>query len=601
MIDFFRQLYPLLDRATRRKLWLATAAMLFLAVLEAMALLALVPLLEILTAPNLHANTNFVSTVSGLVGNPKPLQLAAYLAVVVLGLYVVKSVAAIVIMRWTTTFALIQETKMVHRLMGAYLRAPYREHLQRNSAEFVRTLTNSSGQIFRVAFVQVFNAVGDLFSVVFVGIILAVSNPLLALITGTYFSCVAFGYHRAARRMIARSARTIHEDQAKDYRTIQQSLTAVKEVKVRGAENFFAEDVYAIRRGLIRPYRTMALLGITPRYVLDLAMVGSAALIAFGAFQTEPVTTATATIGLFLAGGFRMLAPLNKIIFGTSIARGAIPSIDQTREDLDALERQPAAPTQVGSVNLEAGQLQPRIALRDVTFSYVPGVPVLNEITLAIESGEAVGLVGGSGAGKSTLVDILLGLSEPDSGDVLVDGWPIALVRRQWQQIIGYVPQSIVLFDDTVRANVAFGVPDDEIADDQVWEALALAQLADVVRSLTEGLDHMIGEGGVQLSGGQRQRLGVARAVYHDPKVLMFDEATSALDNETEFKLTELLDGLRGRLTTITIAHRLSTVRRCDRLFYLEQGRVIAQGTFAELNAAIPGFARMVELATVEV
>ena len=601
MLLFFWRLYPLLDRGTKRKLALATSGMLFLAVLEAMALLALVPLLEILTAPNLHSNTQFVSTVSGLVGNPAPLQLAAYLGVVVLGLYVVKSVAALVILRWTTTFALVQEANMVRRLMDAYLRAPYREHLQRNSAEFVRTLTQSSGQIFRVAFVQVFNAVGDLFSVVFVGVILAVSNPVLAIITGIYFGGVAFGYHRAARRLIARSARTIHEDQAKDYRTIQQALTAVKEVKVRGAEDFFAEDVYAIRRGLIRPYRTMSLLGVTPRYVLDLAMVGSAALISFGAFQTESVTTATATIGLFLAGGFRMLAPLNKIIFGASVGRGAIPSIDQTREDLDALEHESAVPGRVGLVDLEAGQLEPRVAVRDVTFSYVPGVPVLNGITLAIEPGEAVGLVGSSGAGKSTLVDILLGVSEPDGGDVFVDGYPIALVRRQWQQMIGYVPQSIVLFDDTVKANVAFGVPADEVADDQVWEALALAQLDEVVRSLNKGLDNMIGEGGVQLSGGQRQRLGVARAVYHDPKVLMFDEATSALDNETEFKLTELLDGLRGRLTTITIAHRLSTVRRCDRLFYLDQGRVLAEGTFAELNAVIPSFARMVELATVEV
>jgi ATP-binding cassette subfamily C protein len=252
-------------------------------------------------------------------------------------------------------------------------------------------------------------------------------------------------------------------------------------------------------------------------------------------------------------------------------------------------------------VHLEADQLQPKIAVRDLTFSYVPGVPVLKGVTFDIEPGEAVGLVGSSGAGKSTLVDILLGLLEPDGGEVFVGGWPLEQVRKHWQEMIGYVPQSVVLFDDTVRANVAFGVPPDKVDDAQVWNALGFAQLEDVVASLTDGLDNIIGEQGVQLSGGQRQRLGVARAVYHEPKVLMFDEATSALDNETEFKLTEVLEGMRGRLTTITIAHRLSTVRRCDRLFYLEQGRLLAQGTFAQLNTAIPGFARMVELATVPV
>jgi ATP-binding cassette subfamily C protein len=173
-------------------------------------------------------------------------------------------------------------------------------------------------------------------------------------------------------------------------------------------------------------------------------------------------------------------------------------------------------------------------------------------------------------------------------------------VRRQWQQMVGYVPQSIVLFDDTVRANVALGVPRDEVDDEQVTHVLALAQLDHVVRSLRGGLDEVIGEGGVRLSGGQRQRLGVARALYHDPQVLIFDEATSALDNETEFKLTEVLEELRGRVTTLTIAHRLSTVRRCDRLCYLEQGRIVAQGSLEQLYREIPGFARMVELARLQ-
>jgi ATP-binding cassette subfamily C protein len=601
VIEFFKRLYPLLDRPTRQRLALAAAGMLFLAVLEAGALVALVPLMQILTAPKLHSSSSIVSTASGLVGHPKPLQLATYLAVVVFGLYIVKSVSAILIVRWTTKFSLEQEAKMVRRLMTVYLRAPYRAHLQHNSTEFLRTLKHSFNQIFRVAAIQVFNAIGDLFSVVFVGLILAVANPLLALVTGVYFAAVSVGYQRVAHRLIARAAMKIHVEDEAEYRAIQQALAAVKEVKVRGAEDYFADDVYRIRGGLVPSYRTMTLAGVTPRYVLELAMVGSAALIALGAFQTQSVTTATATIAVFVAGGFRMLAPLNKVIFGISLARGALPAINQVREDFATLEQEPASSAQEGLVQLAPGQLRPRIAVRDLTFSYLPGVPVLKGVTLDIHPGEAVGLVGGSGAGKSTLVDILLGLLEPDSGDVFIDGWPLAQVRPSWQQMIGYVPQSIVLFDDTVRANVAFGQPPSEIDDTQVWGALAFAQLDDVVASLANGLDHIIGEGGVQLSGGQRQRLGVARALYHDPQVLMFDEATSALDNETEFKLTEVLEGLRGRLTTITIAHRLSTVRRCDRLFYLEQGSLLAEGTFAQLNGAIPGFARMVELATVPV
>ena len=238
--------------------------------------------------------------------------------------------------------------------------------------------------------------------------------------------------------------------------------------------------------------------------------------------------------------------------------------------------------------------------LRDVTFAFVPGVPVLDHVSLDIEPGEAIGLVGPSGAGKSTLVDVVLGLLTPDAGDVLVDDWPLASVRHQWQRMIGYVPQSIVLFDDTVRANIALGCASDDVDEEQLEYVLGLAQLDQVVRSLPNGLDQVIGEGGVQLSGGQRQRLGVARALYGDPRVLIFDEATSALDQETEFKLTEVLDSVRGRLTTITIAHRLSTVRRCDRLCYLDRGHIVAEGTFEHLNAEIPGFTRMVELSRVD-
>jgi ABC-type multidrug transport system fused ATPase/permease subunit len=299
---------------------------------------------------------------------------------------------------------------------------------------------------------------------------------------------------------------------------------------------------------------------------------------------------------VFIAGGFRMLAPLNKVIFGMAQAKAAIPSLEQVCGDLAEAES-PSAQHEHDEVELPDGSLRPCISLRGLSFAYTPGVPVLRHVSLDIHPGEAIGLVGSSGAGKSTLVDVVLGLLEPETGDILVDGWPLSAVRRQWQRSVGYVPQTIALFDDTVRANVALGVDAEDVDEDRLWHALSLAQIDDVVHAFPHGADHVIGEGGVQLSGGQRQRIGVARALYGDPQVLVFDEATSALDSETEFKLTEVLDSLRGRLTTITIAHRLSTVRRCDRLLYLDDGVVEAEGSFEELNAAFPGFTRMVDLA----
>jgi ABC-type multidrug transport system fused ATPase/permease subunit len=599
MIAFYRLLYPLLDKATKTRLQLAMAAMAMLALLEALALAALIPLMQLLSAPDLQSDSGMVQRVTDLLGNPAPSTVAVTLGVFVVALYVLKSLAAIAIMRWTTNFALAQEATMARRLMNLYLRAPYTEHLRINSAEHVRTLTVSLAQIFRSAFVQCFNAVGDLLSVILVGAILAASDALLAVVAGGYFAVVSIGYHHLARRVMERASRQIHALQPVDLRAIQQPLAAVKDVKLRGAQDYFAGELYDIRRDLVPAYRAMALSSVVPRYVLELAMVGAAALIAVFAFATEPVESATATVGIFIVGGFRMLAPLNKVIFGLAQARAALPSLEQVRHDIDDRESR-RDPSDSETVHVAPGELRPQISLRAVSFSFVPGVPVLDGVSLDIEPGTSVGLVGHSGSGKSTLVDIMLGVLEPDHGDVLVGEWPLGSVRRQWQTMVGYVPQSIVLFDDTVRANVALGVAPDDVDEEQLFHALSLAQLDQVVRSLPDGLDEVIGEGGIQLSGGQRQRIGVARALYHDPDVLIFDEATSALDSETEFKLTEVLEGFRGVLTTITIAHRLSTVRRCDRLCYLDHGKVVAQGTFEELTRQIPGFARMAELSRVE-
>jgi len=599
MVEFYKLLLPLLDRATKRRLALATAAMMFLAVLEALALIALVPLLEMLSAPDLDSSSGNVQRISDLLGNPEPGTLAAILGVFALTLYVVKSLAAIGILRWTTDFALAQEAHMARRLMKAYLDAPYAEHLKANSAEFVRTMTVSLAQIFRSAFVQCFNAVGDLVAVVLVGAILAASDVVLALLAGAYFAAVSVGYHRSARRVMERAARDVHEQQPVDLRTINEALAAVKEIKLHGAEDVFADEMFEVRRRLIPAQRAFALSSVVPRYVLELAMVGAAALIALFAFGTEPLDEATATVGIFIVGGFRMLAPLNKVIFGFTQARAALPSLEHVHGDLARFEREPA-PAVLREALPGPGPLRPRVALRDVSFAFVPGVPILERVNLDIEPGEAIGLVGRSGAGKSTLVDLVLGVLDADSGDVIVDDWPIGSVRRQWQAMLGYVPQSIVLFDDTVRANVALGVAADDVDENRLERALSRAQLDHVVASLARGVGEVVGEHGVRLSAGQRQRIGVARALYREPRVLIFDEATSSLDNETEFKLTEILEGLRGTVTTITIAHRLSTVRRCDRLCYLEHGTVLAEGSFEELSRRIPDFARMVELARVE-
>ena len=586
---------------------MAGGLMMVLAAMEAMALVLIAPLMALLTAPGMRSNSRLVSDLSDLLGNPAPSQLALDLGVATIVLYVVKSVSAVLIIRWAMGFSLNEEAKLVRRLMRSYLHTPYLEHLRINSAERVRTITLAIRNIFQLGFLSVFSAFGDAFSVVLVGVILLVSNPMVALAAGAYFGLVTFAYQRVTNQVLARRTEKLHRDQAIDFRTIQQALAAVKEIQIRGAQDTFTDEVYSLRRGLRPAYRSMALVSTTPRYILELAMVGAAGTIAAIAYTTQSTSDATATLGLFLVGGFRMLAPLNKIIFGNAQAKAAMPGLEQTLHDLSLSEPVPS-PSPPGSGdhqpvpagNGAAGHL-PRVRVEHVCFSYLADTPVLDDISFSIEPGESLGLVGGSGAGKSTLFDVLLGMLPPERGEVLIDGSPIQEVLRRWQDMIGYVPQTSVIFDDTVRANVALGDRRDQISDDAVWDALRLAQMEQEISSLPDGLDTLMGEGGTRLSGGQRQRLGVARALYRKPKVLLFDEATSALDNETEHRLNEVLESLKGMITIVIIAHRLSTVRRCDRVLYLDHGRLVAEGPFAELNESIPGFARLVELSSLEV
>ena len=285
-------------------------------------------------------------------------------------------------------------------------------------------------------------------------------------------------------------------------------------------------------------------------------------------------------------------------LFSMNTIRSYEPGVLNVERELTRLE----SATTRGSGRADrrdGGAFEPTGAFdfNDVTFWY-PGrdQPALQHITLSVREGEAIGVVGASGSGKSTFVDLLLGLMEPTSGKIAIDGEPLMAHIEQWRERVGYVPQEIFLADDTVAANIAFaslsGSPDPEALD----ESIRLAHLEGVVRTLPNGLDTMIGERGSRLSGGQRQRIGLARALYRRPRTLVLDEATSALDNETEQLIGQALAELRGKLTMLVIAHRLSTVRSCDRIIYLEEGEISGIGSFAELDRTNEGFARLVEL-----
>ena len=329
---------------------------------------------------------------------------------------------------------------------------------------------------------------------------------------------------------------------------------------------------------------------------MESALIFGAGLLAFYQFLRADTISAIESLTIFLAAGSRILPSILRIQGGVSSFQGSFGAAEYAFKFIDRLKEEegfntPATVSPLFSGNEQITDFEPTVSISSVTFSYNQGSkPALTDISLEVEKGSTLAIVGGTGAGKSTLADLILGLLSPQSGQVKVSGVnPISAVKL-WPGKIGYVPQTISLFDSDIRQNVAIGLCSEEIDDTKVWKALAQAKLSDFVKSSSDGLDTLIGERGANLSGGQIQRLGLARALYHQPELLILDEATSALDAETEYIITKALESLSGRVTIIIVAHRLTTVRNAKKIAYLENGKLISVGTFENVRKMVPSF-----------
>ncbi len=595
MTTFLRRTFSILDRPARLRFLLFALVSVFVAALEAVGVFLVLPLTQLLVlVPEepLPPTARFLEGFTDISSNN---QAAAILAGLVLLTFTVKAVAAVILLRWGIGTSLKQEARIARRLFASYLRAPRSYHLRRNSSQIQRTLNESLLLLFRRTVPTVMAAAADCVALIAIATVIVISDPGVALVAIGYFLVVGVGYQRliGGRQRVA--AKQVHQEVAERYRQVQEAVRATKELAVLHREDFFVEQFYETKLQLAAAQRQLVVFQLMPRHFLDLTFLYGATMLAGYAFATRSPAEALAVVGLFLAAGFRLVTPLNRVMSTFTLARSAQPALDQVMEDtalLDALGH--ARDDDVSTEPLDPCAIE----LVDVRFRYDgTDEDVLHDVSLSIGPGDDVGVVGSSGAGKSTLLDVLLGLLEPQSGVITVDGRPMSICRTGWQLSIGYVPQDIVLIDDTIRANIAFGIATDDVDDGQLREAMGLAQIDAFVATLPAGPDTTVGEFGVRLSGGQRQRLGLARALYHRPSVLVLDEATSALDSETEARIVATIASLRGSLTIITVAHRLSTLKHCDRIYFLREGQVAAVGDFDQLMAQEPDFAQLVSLA----
>jgi ATP-binding cassette subfamily C protein len=413
---------------------------------------------------------------------------------------------------------------------------------------------------------------------------LVLSSPLVAVAATVYFSLICFMWVRVVRNGLTSRGRLVQELSAERYRFVIQGLAAAKELQLRGRALFYADAAVGRTRRINAAMRVVTVASGSVRYMLETSLVLGAVLVVVVAGAAGGRDAVLPAVGLVMAGAFRLLPALNQILALTNSVQFGHGAIEFVERELDIFGEY-ALPTDA-TVQPEAAphRLEQAVRLDDIWFRYpTREVPAIRGLSFEIVATESFGIIGKTGSGKSTLLDVVLGVLEPDSGRVSVDGVPLGERRDEWQRSIGYVPQDVYLVDDTLRANVALGWYRDDVEEDRVLEAIRLAELDEVVANLPEGLDTRVGERGVRLSGGQRQRVGLARALYTRPSVLVLDEATSNLDQVTERQIVETLTELRGGLTMIVVTHRIASVRNCDRILHLEGGSMRALGSFEDV------------------
>lgn len=571
----FRKIYDILTPPQRRQVAVLLLLTIFGMVLETLGVALVIPVIGLLTHPDPTAVYPQLGPVLERLGNPTPTEIAVGGMLGLIALHLVR-VGFLGFLVWKQMgFAFAQQTELSLRLFGIYLRQPYPFHLNRNSAQLIQ---NAIGEVrlfaFSVTMPVMFLLTEGSVMVGMVALLLLI-EPLGGFIVVLALAAAAALFQRAVRSALNRTAaaRQYHEGQRLQH--LQQGLSGVKDVKLLGREANFLKRYCFHDAQSAAVGRFQHTIQQFPRLWLELlAVAGLAGLVLTMVAQGRNVAAIVPTLGLFAAAAFRMMPSVNRFMAALQSLRLAAPVVDTLHAEL-----QLRAPEPVHRA-AEAPRFERELELRSVTYTY-PGAagPAVHDLSLAVRKGESVGFIGPSGSGKSTLVDLVLGLFTPDRGAVVVDGRGIEADPRAWQDQIGYVPQTIYLTDDTLRRNVAFGLADDQIDDAAVARAIAAAQLEAFVGSLPSGLETVVGERGVRLSGGQRQRVGIARALYHDPAVLVLDEATSALDTDTERGVMQAVTALQGKKTVLIVAHRLSTVAGSDRLYRLDGGRIVDEGT----------------------
>ena len=595
MLDNIKKCMELIDRATKQRAILIALVLVVIAGLEAAGLGLVYAFVDFVLNPeklqNAPAAVLHVQETFGIANA----EIAPLLLTALIILFLLKNGLLLVFYYAQARFIALNEAKLAYKLLALYLHGAYALHLSRNSAEFIRNVSASINTIFSATTMGMITIVAELLVIGAIGTVLMAVEPILTSVSVVVLGTTTGMFFVYSRTRVQAWGRVDQQSQGSIIKVLQQGFHSIKEVKILGVEDHIVRTFEEPRNALAQVRAKLMTMAQMPRLwtetVVAVFIFGSLLLVLQMGGQIENFVSA---LTAFAAATFRLLPSMNRIILAMNNIKGGTQAISDVYNDAQLFQSQMEHPDST----IKPIPFDREVTLEMVGFEYEAARrDILSDVSFEIKKGESIGIVGPSGAGKTTLVDIIAGLLPPTRGRVLVDGSDIHDVSNSWRHLIGYVPQFIYLMDDTLRRNIAFGLPDDEIDEDRLANSIKLAQLEDIVAKLPLGIETTLGDRGTKLSGGQRQRIGIARALYNGPAVIIFDEATSALDSETEFEVNNAIQTLKGKKTLIVIAHRLSTVRQCDRLIYLKDGRVEGTGAFDDLAENNSNFRNLVDRA----
>lgn len=591
-LKLIRSVLGLLDRPAKRKLVIYVVGSFLVSLTEVVGLATILPLVQLIMGAPL--DEGYMGTVHELLGQPERSTFTVILAVAIVTAFVLKAILGLGMQWWGSGYTTGLQVQLQGNLLTAFLTEGYAEHRRRNTAEVVRATGQAASDTFSKVLSGVMGLFSETLSIIVMLTLLLIVLPIPTLVAIALFALAMFLIDRVLAPGNQRASRDFLGSAFDSSKALLESFQGFREIRMLNKEETFIERFREANSRAAYAGRKMGLFQSVPKYILEiLAILGIAVLL--GVLALTQSSGAIASVALFVAAAIRMLPSISRLTATLGTMRSGVAGAQMTVATIKELEsmqalagsRPPALPAP------ERGD----IVIDDITFQFSDGVdPVLKDVSVNIPYGSSVAFCGSSGSGKTTLVDIVLGLQIPQSGSITYGGVDIDAMEHNWRSRIGYIPQDVYLLDDSLAENIAYGERGPERDDERILECLKLARLDTLVAEMPNGIHTQIGERGTRLSGGQRQRVGIARALYHRPSVIVMDEATSALDNETEDQIIQTIQSLKGELTTIMVAHRLSTVRDVDQLIFLEQGRVTARGTFQEVRRSNARFEELVRL-----